>query len=218
MSTKAVSSAVENALQKEMISSKILQAFGQARKDDKSRSSDWSRGKDTQAQKGTKTQKFAELTPSLNKLTEDLQADIRAGRLQLNLEPRGLVISLKEGAFFSPGDDRLNKERLGSLGKLAAVIKQLPNPVRLEGHTDATPISNSRFRNNWELSAARSIEVLQLLKDSFGVQESRMAIVGYADTAPLESNDTEDGRAHNRRVDITILSAVVATREPKAAR
>jgi chemotaxis protein MotB len=87
--------------------------------------------------------------------------------------------------------------------------------VRLEGHTDAVPIHNSRFRNNWELSAARSIAMLELLSVRFDIAPERMAIAGYADTVPVESNDTEQGRAHNRRVDIVILNEQGLSPEPK---
>ena len=160
-------------------------------------------------------EKLPELTPSLKKLTAELEGDIKAGRVQISLEPRGLVISLKEGAFFEPGDDTVHKERYGSIAKLASVLKPLPNPVRLEGHADSTPIRNSRFRSNWELSAARSISVLQLLRDRFEVPESRMAIVGYADTVAMDTNTTDAGRARNRRVDLTILNDVANSQEAK---
>lgn len=212
--TRAVANAVETALKDEKFSSKVMSVISGHMDTKKTDGSTGLKGlQDLKPHAGA--QKLPELTPSLKRLTQELDADIRAGRLQVNLEPRGLVISLREGAFFSPGDDTLNKERLGSLAKLAAVIKPLANPVRLEGHTDAMPIKNSRFRNNWELSAARSVAVLQMLKDQFAVAESRMAIVGYADTVPMESNATDTGRAHNRRVDITILNEDAIGREAR---
>jgi chemotaxis protein MotB len=214
--TKAVATAVENALKDDKFSARVKAALSG------STATAGSSGGGLTSLKNHKTHRpdepqFAELTPSLKKLTAELEPDIQAGRLQVSLEPRGLVISLKEGAFFSPGDDTLNRDRLGSLAKLAAVIRPLPNPVRLEGHTDAVPIKNSRFRNNWELSAARSIAVLRLLNEEFQVAEKRMAIVGYADKSPMESNDTDAGRARNRRVDITILNESATSKEAKPA-
>ena len=89
--------------------------------------------------------------------------------------------------------------------------------MRLEGHTDSVPIHNSRFRNNWELSAARSIAMLELLSARFDIPPERLAVAGYADTAPVESNDSEQGRAHNRRVDIVILNERGLGPEPDAA-
>jgi chemotaxis protein MotB len=79
------------------------------------------------------------------------------------------------------------------------------------------PIHNSRFRSNWELSAGRSIAMLELLVSRFDIPPRRLAVAGYADTVPLESNDTEEGRAHNRRVDVVILNESGLGPEPKAA-
>jgi chemotaxis protein MotB len=86
--------------------------------------------------------------------------------------------------------------------------------LRLEGHTDSVPINTARFQSNWELSAARSIAVLRLLNERFGVANSRMAIVGYADTISIDSNETEQGRRHNRRVDIVVVSDLGMRVEP----
>src|SRR5579864_3771262 len=148
----------------------------------------------------------AELLPSMEYLTRELQEEIKTGKIQMRLEARGLIISLREAAFFGSGDDAINAGSLASIGKMAAVLQTLPNPVRLEGHTDSVPIHNSRFRSNWELSAARSIAMLEVLSSRFQVPAGRFAVAGYADTVPVASNDTDEGRAHNRRVDIVILN------------
>ncbi len=97
---------------------------------------------------------------------------------------------------------------------MAAAIAKMPNPVRLEGHTDSTPINTPRFHSNWELSSARSIAILELLTGKFGVPRNRLSIAGYADTAPVASNDTEEGRARNRRADIVILNEQGVIAEP----
>jgi chemotaxis protein MotB len=157
---------------------------------------------------------LVELLPSLEFLKSELKDELAQGKMQVNLTPRGLVISLKEAAFFETGDDTVTRTSLTSIDKVAAVIVRLPNPVRLEGHTDSIPIHNTRFRSNWELSAARSIAMMELLAERCRVPRDRMAIAGYADTAPIESNDTADGRAHNRRVDIVILTQLGLDREP----
>ncbi|MGE5647719.1 MAG: flagellar motor protein MotB [Acidobacteriota bacterium] len=156
----------------------------------------------------------ADLLPSLEYLTAELKNEIAEGKLQLRLEPRGLIVSLTEAAFFPSGEDTIDKNTYGSVEKIAAAIKKLPNPVRLEGHTDSVPIHNSRFRNNWELSAARGIAMLELLKTRFGVDEKQLAMAGYADTCPLEANETETGRARNRRVDVVILTRAGYAAEP----
>jgi chemotaxis protein MotB len=128
-----------------------------------------------------------------------------------------LVISVREASFFASGDDALYPGTYPTIQKIARVIAGLPSQVRLEGHTDAVPIHNSRFRSNWELSAGRSIAMLELLVSRFDIPQGRLAVAGYADTVPLESNDTDQGRAHNRRVDIVILNGYGLGSEPKPA-
>jgi len=159
-------------------------------------------------------EKLAELMPSLQRLTTDLKKEIAEGKIQLTLEQRGLVISLKQAAFFPSGEDSVANDSYASIEKVAAVIKKMPNPVRMEGHTDAVPIHNSRYRSNWELSAARSIAMLEILDTRFGVPRMQMAISGYAESKPVASNDTDEGRAQNRRVDILIMNERGAQGEP----
>jgi len=160
---------------------------------------------------------WADLVPSLQLLTQELQSEIAAGKLSVKLEPRGLVVSLAEAAFFPTGEDTIDPATYPSIEKIAAAVRKLPNPVRLEGHTDSVPIHNARFRSNWELSAARAIAMLNLLTTRFGVDPRRLAVVGYADTLPVESNDTEEGRARNRRVDVVILNRLGFEVEPAPA-
>lgn len=157
----------------------------------------------------------ADLGRSLETLQRGLEAELKSGKVELKLEGRGLVISLREAAFFASGDDAVAPASFPILGKIATVILTLPNPMRLEGHTDSVPIHNSRFRSNWELSVARSIAMLELLRSRYQVPPSRMNVAGYAENAPTDTNDTEQGRAHNRRVDVVVLSAEALKIEPQ---
>jgi chemotaxis protein MotB len=161
---------------------------------------------------------LAELMPSLEILTKDLEREISVGKLQIRMEPRGLVVSLLEAAFFPSGEDTIHPQTFPTIEKIAAAVRKLPNPVRLEGHTDSVPIRNSRFRSNWELSAARAVAMLNLLTLRCGMEEKRLAVAGYADTAPVASDETEEGRARNRRVDVVILNKVGAEVEPPGGR
>jgi chemotaxis protein MotB len=161
-----------------------------------------------------KDQKLAELLPSLKILSEELKKEIAEGRIQISMQARGLVISFNQAALFAPGEDVISPEAYGGLEKVAAAIARMPNPVRLEGHTDSTPINTERFHSNWDLSAARSISILELLSNKFGVPRERLSIAGYADTAPIASNETEEGRARNRRADIVILNEQGVIAEP----
>jgi chemotaxis protein MotB len=150
-----------------------------------------------------------ELLPSQQLLSQQLQEEIKSGKIQVHLEPRGLVVSLLQAAFFPSGEDTLDPNSFSSIAKVAAVLRDLPNPVRLEGHTDSVPIHTPRFRNNWELAVARSITMLDVLSSKFEIPAERFAVAGYGDTAPVASNDTEQGREHNRRVDIVILNRLM---------
>ncbi len=161
-----------------------------------------------------KDQKLAELLPALKVLSEELRKEIEAGRIQISMQARGLVVSFNQAAVFPPGEDVISPEAYDGLEKVAAAIARMPNPVRLEGHTDSTPINTARFHSNWELSAARSIAILELLSTKFGVSRNRLSIAGYADTAPVASNETEEGRARNRRADIIILNEQGVIAEP----
>ncbi len=116
------------------------------------------------------------------------------------------MISLRQAAFFPSGGDAISASGLSSLEKISHTIRDLPNSVRFEGHTDSAPIHTRRFRSNWELSSARSIAMLKLFEGRYGMSAARFAVAGYAETKPVDSNDSPAGRAHNRRVDIVILS------------
>jgi chemotaxis protein MotB len=158
-----------------------------------------------------------DLSQSLDTLMKGLDLDVKNGKLQIRLDARGLIISLREKAFFASGDSAVAPDSLPMLAKIAAVVQSLPNSVRLEGHTDARPIHTSRFQSNWDLSAARAIAMLELLRDRFQIPPSRMAVAGYAENSPVDTNDTEEGRAHNRRVDLVLLSAGGLSSEPSVS-
>jgi len=151
-----------------------------------------------------------ELLPKMQYLTETLKEEIKAGKLEVKHEERGLVISMNEAAFFPSGDDTIDPKAYPMIATIARLFHDSPNPIRLEGHTDSRPIHTARFRNNWELSSARGIAMLDLLTTQYGIPHDRMAVVGYADTVPKSSNDTEEGRAKNRRVDLVILNQRLA--------
>ena len=149
-----------------------------------------------------------ELLPSLQRLTKDLENEIKTGKLEMRLEARGLVISLKQSAFFPSGQDALDKANLPTIKKVADVIRELPNTIQLEGHTDSVPIHNTRFKSNWELSCARAIAVMEVLTDTFELKRERFSVVGRAETSPVDTNETAEGRSRNRRVDVIIVNSL----------
>jgi chemotaxis protein MotB len=157
---------------------------------------------------------LVELKPALDFLSRELSEEIAAGQMQVNLQPRGLVVSFREAAFFPSGEATVSEKHIVAMEKVAEVIRQLPNPVRMEGHSDSIPIHTPRFRSNWELSAARSIAMLNLFAAQFSVPKERMSIAAYGENAPVAPNETPAGRARNRRVDIILLSEIGKQGEP----
>lgn len=153
-----------------------------------------------------------ELVPSMQYLNKALAQEIKDGKVDVRLESRGLVVSLRQAAFFPSGDDQIAPNSVGALVKIAQVVSSLPNQIVLEGHTDSIPIHNVHFRSNMELSAARSVAMLNLLCDKYKLPRSRFHIAGYADTQPVDTNDTQEGRSHNRRVDLVILSQSIVVK------
>ena len=158
--------------------------------------------------KESQQDKVVELMPSLERLNKELAEEIREGKLEVRLEPRGLVISLRQSAFFPSGTDAMDQSNLPAMKKLAELIATLPNSIQLEGHTDSIPIHNVHFKSNWELSCARAIAVLETFCGTFELSRERFSVVGRADTVPIDSNETVEGRARNRRVDVVILNSL----------
>jgi flagellar motor protein MotB len=134
------------------------------------------------------------------------QAALGRHGIDARMEARGLVISLPQAILFASGDDRIADNALPMVEQIASVILDLPNRVSLIGHADSVPIHNRRFRNNWELSAARGVSLLEMLSRRNGVPEARLSVESESANRPRNSNETAEGRAENRRVEIVILA------------
>jgi chemotaxis protein MotB len=130
---------------------------------------------------------------------------LRLEGLDSHLEKRGLVISLPQAILFPSGEDHVVPTALPIVAQIAEVLNSVPNKVALVGHADSIPIHNKRFQSNWELSAARSLNLLGILSSRYGVAESRLSVQSFGSNEPKDSNDTEAGRAENRRVEILLL-------------
>jgi chemotaxis protein MotB len=213
---KQVSEAVEKALSQGHsigISPAVAKVLG-GTVDDKGQGNAMMRGPGgaQHALKDTQPDTVIELMPSLERLNKDLETEIKEGKLEIRMEPRGLVISLRQSAFFSSGTDALDQSNIPIIRKLAELIATLPNSIQLEGHTDSIPIHNVRFKSNWELSCARAIAVLETFCGTFQLPRTRFSVVGRADTLPIDSNETLEGRGRNRRVDVVILNSLKTER------
>jgi chemotaxis protein MotB len=146
---------------------------------------------------------------ALKKAVSLFNPEVKSNKVKVTHDERGLVISLASDAFFNPASARINVEQtrdiLLRLGTLLVSEDVAGKKFRIEGHTDDTPIDPAGpWESNWELSTARSISVLHYLTD-IGVDEKRFQVAGFAATAPVASDDTAEGRAYNRRVDVIIL-------------
>lgn len=129
-------------------------------------------------------------------------------------DPRGLLIRFRDQVLFDLGKADLKPESRAVLDAVTDAIRDIPNAIRIEGHTDNLPINTPRFPTNWDLSAARAVAVLQYLAMQ-RIEPGRLSIAGYGEYRPVASNDTEAGRRLNRRVDVLVLSMEQTMTEPK---
>ncbi|GLO66889.1 MULTISPECIES: flagellar motor protein MotS [Oceanobacillus] len=122
-----------------------------------------------------------------------------------NRNDRGVVLVLQEKILFKSGEAEILEEAGPFLNHIGSLLSDLPNQVKVEGHTDSRPISNYRYPSNWELSGARASSVVRYLIEAKSLHMERFSTVGYADTVPLEPNTSESNMSKNRRVEIIIL-------------
>lgn len=151
------------------------------------------------------------LTDLESKIRSEAEAAGLEGTLELRQEARGLVVTIvADNVLFEPGSSSIRAEGREILGQVGKVVNSVPNDVIVEGHTDSVPISTYRFRSNWELSTSRATGVLQYLVNDSGLDPRRISASGYADQKPIDTNETAEGRARNRRVEITIVGMAPA--------
>ena len=213
---KAVEDSVKKALAEGELSSIVVTMFGGSPKN-KGKGNAQLHGPGGSEKIFEKTDgRLAELLPSLQVLSKDLEEEIKSGKIQITMEPRGLVVSFRQATLFPSGTAVIIPDALQPVSKIARAIAEVPNPVRLEGHTDSVPIHTGLYQSNWELSAARSIALMRLLTED-GVPVDKLSIAGYADNAPADRNDTEEGRSRNRRVDVVVLNETGLRAEPQRA-
>jgi chemotaxis protein MotB len=169
-----------------------------------------------------KIQSLEEELERLDRIRAELEAQLKGVEgVSLSLEKRGLVITFLDEILFDSGKAKIKSQAFSSLDKVAAIIteKAADLNVGVEGHTDNEPIKYSGWKSNWELSTARATSVLHYLIDQ-GVSPARLVAIGYGEFRPVASNDTQEGRFKNRRVEIVILpklQKVAPEGEPQAA-
>lgn len=155
--------------------------------------------------KAEPTEKGKKIQRQIQELQEMLKKMGLEGELKIAYEAIGIRLILQERLLFDSGSAEIKPEMITIVDKIADIIREIPNPIEVEGHTDNIPISTPRFPSNWELSTARASTIVRYFI-SKGISSERLKASGYADTRPIASNATPDGRAQNRRVEIVILN------------
>jgi len=134
-----------------------------------------------------------------------LQSMINAGKITVKPRKGRLVVQMSDKILFDPGKTKLKDDGKAALKQLAAVLKDVPDrDFLVAGHTDNVPIKTKQFRSNWELSAARGVEVVKFLQEE-GVDPKHLASAGYSEHDPVGDNGTDDGKKSNRRIEIVLM-------------
>jgi chemotaxis protein MotB len=151
----------------------------------------------------------AQVKQDLNHIKSDLEQrlsnQVAAHTVSIEMGRDGLVISLREAGFFNSGDATPKAGSIPVLRQIALSLANTPYDMRIEGHTDNVPIHTGEFDSNWELSSARATRIARIFLNYKTVPAERLSAAGYAEFHPVASNDSAEGRARNRRVDLVIL-------------
>ncbi|NMM28508.1 MAG: flagellar motor protein MotD [Glaciimonas sp.] len=148
-----------------------------------------------------------QMTSMARDILKVLSPLIQEGKVRVTQTSLGVSVEINASVLFPTGDAKLTEESGQALKAVAAVLKNDTHVIQVEGHTDNLPIRNLVFPSNWELSAVRASSVVRLFIEN-GIVETRLTAVGYGPTRPIVENNTAEGRSKNRRVAVTILSAI----------
>lgn len=145
--------------------------------------------------------------PSLEKialaLEQKLASLIASDTVKIKRSNQGVSIEINASILFPLGEANLQAQSLGTLEQISQALKEYDYPIHVAGHTDNVHINSKEFPSNWELSAARASRVVRLFEAN-GIARKQLLAIGYADTQPITSNDTNEDRMQNRRVQITL--------------
>jgi len=139
---------------------------------------------------------------SYDGLLSDLEDEVASGQIQIEQLRSGLKLNLSEEILFPSGSASLNASGQAVLRKVGRRLIELPHSIAVEGHTDDVPVAR-RYPSNWELAAARASSVVRLLVD-LGVEPDRLKVISRGEFMPVASNDSAEGRAKNRRIEIQL--------------
>lgn len=155
---------------------------------------------------------YTQLDEIRSALREALEEDIKSGNIELGEKDEGVLLRFEDQAAFEIGSKELQDEFIPVLERIAGVLKDTPGMIRVAGHTDDLPIRTDRFRSNFDLSSARAVSVVHVLKRA-GVPSRRLVAQGHADTRPLVPNTSAENRARNRRVEVVLTEGPEAEQQ-----
>jgi chemotaxis protein MotB len=138
-------------------------------------------------------------------LNQALSSEIAQKQVSMRMGPDGLVVSLREMGFFESGSATIKPVAESAFGRLAIILREHHQQIRVEGHSDNVPIHTPQYASNWELSTARATGIVRCLIEDYGIAGDRLSAAGYAEFHPVASNSDPKGRQINRRVDVVIL-------------
>jgi len=155
-----------------------------------------------------KEDEIRRLTRTQEELSQSLEEEISKGNITIQQVKDKLTINMVDRVLFDSGQAQVKQDGVKVLKQVGDILKTVDDKqIRIEGHTDNVPISaklQTRFKTNWELSTARATNVVRYLIDNGGVKKQHLSAVGHADTKPVASNDTDEGRSSNRRIEIVL--------------
>jgi chemotaxis protein MotB len=149
----------------------------------------------------------ANMTAMARDLQKSMAAMVAEGKVRVTQNSRGVSVEINASVLFAPGEAKLSPNSDAALKLVASILKDDKHAIQVEGHTDNAPINTALFASNWELSSARASSVVRLFAQQ-GVLDERLTAVGHAANKPVANNADIEGRARNRRVEITVLTAV----------
>jgi len=160
---------------------------------------------------GTLGQDYAQAPQNIREIMRELNNYIEdnnlSDRVDVENKRKGLVISLTGEILYQQGRADIRDQGREVLAMISDILRDVPNDIMIEGHTDDVPIRTDEFPSNWELSTARAVNVIKFLIEERNFEPARLSAAGYSEYRPVADNDTAEGRAENRRVEVVVLNS-----------
>jgi chemotaxis protein MotB len=167
-----------------------------------------------QSQSNSEKASQEDVAERMRKVAQKLEKQIIDGAIEMESLGQQITIRIRENGSFSAGSAFLQPQFVPILRKIGALLADMPGDIEVSGHSDSQQISNELYRSNWDLSSQRAVAVAEELRRAEGFDESRMSVVGKADTAPMTDVDDAQNRSRNRRVEISINQGKPKISEP----